>query len=169
MQTKNFVFKQISPELLKETIEREAFFSATFLEHLKALDRLSLCSIQKKIIFHGKELDLGRQKKIFSLFYYLFHNKINGLSRDALIKMIYCPNKESVSERQMACYNHNMVKLISRARKIAKENFSDANFFIDWFPHIAQSKKWLLYRPSVVNIKQILSREISQQMQQTNF
>lgn len=145
--------------LTNKKIKPEINFSAIFMKHLHALEHLYLCHREKKLFFNGKQVSLSKQEKIFTLFQFFYQNKEVGLDRNTLIKKIYSPKDAPISDRQLSCYNHNIVKLISRSRKIAYEHFNDNEFSIDWFPYIPQRKIWLLYRPNINSFKNFLVRE----------
>ena len=52
------------------------------------------------------------------------------------------------SRRRLMCDYHNIVKLVSRARKLAKYKLDcPDNPRWDWFPYDATSEEWTLMRP----------------------
>ena len=142
--------------LENKIISENDYFVENFSAHLLTLNNLHVCSLEKTIFFNKISLDLSHQPKIFLIFYMLYKNKDDGLDRDMLIKKIYAPSGERISERQMRCYRHNTIKLLSRARIIASECFTSEHFRIEWFPYSSKIKRWYLCRPDIEHFQKNL-------------
>tara|TARA_A100001015_G_C15008290_1_gene721812 strand:+ start:1330 stop:1812 length:483 start_codon:yes stop_codon:yes gene_type:complete len=102
----------------------------------------------KTVVFNGTKVNLQKKKKIFEVFCNFYGPSNHVLDRTTLINRIYLKNQNRVpSLRQSGCHSHNIVKLISRARKIAKKNFNNKHLNkLDWFPYDPYSKTWMLNR-----------------------
>lgn len=122
---------------------------SSFVYYIKIFDNISVCSEEKTVMFNGSCLDLHKQKKIYTLFHLFSKHREEGLDRFTLIREIYHPNQEiKISNRQLSCYDHNIVKLLSRARNIATHKFNTKYIGVDWFPYNIYTKKWDFYRVS---------------------
>lgn len=99
------------------------------------------------IHFNKQELHLKNRKKLFMIFEMFLKNKSSKISRGKMVQKIYSTSLEGKSQRQKNCYNHNIVKLLSRARFLAKKTFSDEvmNTKIVWFPYDPSTQTWQLY------------------------
>ena len=113
------------------------------------------CNIPIKLDFSNKtiniennNLNLLGQEKIYKLFSFFYSSPDQTLNRKDLLEKIYLfDEKREVSLRQKNSLNHNIVKLISRARKLASTKFKDINnMSIEWFPYDKNEKQWCLYR-----------------------
>jgi hypothetical protein len=113
------------------------------------LDKKIVMKVTEKEFYINKiSLDLNNKKKILTI-YRLFCNHPNQkLSRDDLIQKIYnISDYDTLSRRQKSCLNHNIVKLISRSRKLAAKRFSNIlPFKIEWFPYNSEEKSWKLIK-----------------------
>jgi len=138
------------------TLARETSLIDNLSTHFGHIQKIQICPIEKTIFFNKISLDLSHQPKIFLVFYSLYLAKEDGLDRDELIKKVYTPCELEISERQTRCYRHNIIKLLSRARFIAKEFFGDEYFKADWFPHSGKLKRWYLCRPDLENFRKNL-------------
>lgn len=100
------------------------------------------------VYFNGQAIRLKKRKKIYRLFKVLKESPDHKSDKVSLIKTIYnTPDFQHMSYRQQSCYEHNIVKLISRARKIANQalrNPDHQNLY--WFPYDSSTKTWTLYR-----------------------
>ena len=109
---------------------------------------LSVVLQDYKVLFDGMELDLQKRKKIFQVFEAFSKASETNLSRQDLIYAVYpeFATKE-LSGRQRACVNHNIVKLISRARSLVSKKFKTVDrYIIDWFHYDATQERWSLYQ-----------------------
>lgn len=99
------------------------------------------------IIVNNQILDLEGRNKMFQVFYLFVTKSPEGVTRDMLIQNTYCEERShEMSLRQKECFNHNMIKLISRARQLAQKNFQKpADYQLDWFPYDPCSQTWKLY------------------------
>ncbi|MBC61070.1 MAG: hypothetical protein CMP11_01330 [Zetaproteobacteria bacterium] len=104
--------------------------------------------IEKDFVFNNKFLSLQKKNKMLLVFSYFCLKKNTPVSRDDLVENIYfIKNNVFTSRRRLDSLNHNIVKLISRARNLAYHGFSDdESRFIDWFPYDPFEKKWRLFR-----------------------
>ena len=100
---------------------------------------------KKKIIMNDKELDLSHKKKIFTIFFEIYKSPQQTISRDYLITKIYPETlNHTISTRQYKCLSHNIIKLVSRSRKLASTTFTHTPHKIDWFPYCSKLKSWKL-------------------------
>lgn len=101
---------------------------------------------ESTVCFNDKNLDLSKQKKVRKIFEIFLHNDANRLTRKSLVKQVYSNNLEEISERQKVCHQHNVVKLISRARKLAARYLEDSvKRDFHWFPYDPCTQTWRLY------------------------
>ena len=132
-----------------EEIDKDSLFVENFIKQISALHQIYMCPIEKTIYFNGKALNLGGQNKIFRLFYSLYLHQNEGLGRDKLIEQVYQISKKELSTRQQESYHHNIVKLISRSRKIAQKELGSLSFPVEWFSHQYGSRKWFLFKSNI--------------------
>ena len=102
---------------------------------------------QHRVIFNNTILDLKTRQKVFKIFSLFMSSYASRLSRDTLVEHIYLERgRTDISPRQKDCYNHNIVKLVSRARQIAQTSFQDSvDVTLDWFPYDPCTQTWKLY------------------------
>ena len=141
------------------TFVRENIFVENLSAHLGVMQKIQICPVEKTIFFNKISLDLSHQPKMFLVFYFLFLGKENGLDSDELIRKVYNPLGLEMSERQKRCHRHNIIKLMSRGRFIAKDFFGEEYFKVDWFPRSAKLKRWYLCRPDIENFTNSLGSE----------
>ena len=103
---------------------------------------------EDKMFFGSKQIDLSNQplmKKLFETFIGMYRCRIG---REALVEAIYSRDLDVASRRRLMCDYHNIVKLVSRARNLAKQHLDDPdNPSWDWFPYDSTSEQWVLMRP----------------------
>lgn len=139
----------------------------SFLKCLEELPKASpipnmLCSyLQKNLLkgslhitmkesvmsFNDTKLDLTRRHQVRKIFEIFVNQKNENIPHLNIIKKVYSERHEYQSNRLQDCNRHNIVKLISRARKLAERTFSD-NFFpnkLEWFPYDPDTRTWRLY------------------------
>ena len=143
-----------SPENLRKSntpkdSNKESIFVENLIQQVSLLHQIYICPIEKTVYFNGKTLNLRKQLKIFRLFYSLYLNKEKGLDRKSLIEKVYGVCEYEISDRQMSTYHHNIVKLLSRSRKIAQTEFGSLLFPVEWFSHHHSTRKWFLLKPDI--------------------
>ncbi len=98
---------------------------------------------------NGKTRDLRRSEmllRVFQTFKKFPHQK---LDRMTLINQVYGPDyTRTYSKRQQGCLRHNIVKLVSRARRLASHHFKDESGenLYEWFPYDPSSQSWRFFR-----------------------
>ncbi len=105
-------------------------------------------SLKNNVVHCDKyKLDLSKKKKLVKIFEVFLSRGKGSISIITLIRQIYDESFDEKSLRQKNCYSHNVVKLISRARKLLKKTLSDDVRFdqLHWFPYDPSSKTWRLY------------------------
>ena len=84
-------------------------------------------------------------KSLFETFLSKYRSRIG---REELVSFIYNRDIDVSSRRRLMCDYHNIVKLVSRARKLAKYKLDcPENPSWDWFPYDSTSEEWTLMRP----------------------
>ncbi len=95
-------------------------------------------------------VDLQTKPKILDVYQAFLRDEKFTLDRLSLVKAVYLMDDLSgLSQRQLTSLSLNVVKLISRARKIAKKHFDASlspHLVVDWFPYDLNTKTWSLYR-----------------------
>ena len=106
--------------------------------------------LERDILTIGNSnLKLKNRKKMVAVFSAFLNSKDYTVNREKLIQTVYMNNKtpSSTSPRQQDCHNHNIVKLLSRARFITQDLVSSIDgLSIEWFAYDPSSKSWSLYR-----------------------
>lgn len=102
----------------------------------------------KVVVLNNSSLSLLNKDKIFKIFDSFYQSSNYKLDRATLIEHIYeQSNVLLMSERKQNCLNHNIVKLISRARSLAERHLSTNNTVnVEWFPYDASTKTWRFFR-----------------------
>lgn len=106
-----------------------------------------------KLSFEGMSIDLGKQTLMIKLFKAFIDNDDSRVSRIDLIHKIYGHTDFDNSNRQLLCDFHNIVKLISRARKICETSLYDGvhrNWM--WFDYDPFTSEWVLVKPRYVRM-----------------
>ena len=132
-----------------EKINKDSLFIENFIKQISELHQIYICPVEKTVYFNGKTLRLSGQNKIFRLFYSLYLHQNEGLGRDRLIEYVYQISKKELSIRQQDSYHHNIVKLISRSRKIAQKQLGSLSFPVEWFSHQHGIRKWFLFKSNI--------------------
>ena len=108
--------------------------------------------VKKKFVLKGhslsfaqKSLNLKNKEKIHKLISALLHTKKSTLSKDELVQAVYGESavKPTMSPRRRECMNHNIVKLISRTRKLLCVFFGRKEMV--WLPCDPMSGGWRLF------------------------
>ena len=102
----------------------------------------------KSVSIAGHRVELSGKKLIVHLFQILNKNQPSGVTRDHLIQELYLNGRQpnGISERQRRCYNHNLIKLLSRARSLAKQALPRSRKIpVKWFPYDAETQRWRLF------------------------
>ncbi len=98
------------------------------------------------VCINHRALDLSKRRKIHKVFEVFLNHGDQRLSRSSLIEHIYTGPTDDSSFRQQTCRNHNVVKLLSRARKLATRTFSaEHGLGFQWFPYDSATQTWKLY------------------------
>ncbi len=118
----------------------------SYLQRELAQKNLKLQIHGHSLKINEKNLDLSRRKKILRVFEIFLSQTTKKISRFSLIEQIYSKRLTDASFRQQSCYNHNVVKLISRARHLViKFCQGEHGATIHWFPYDPCSRTWQLY------------------------
>lgn len=97
-------------------------------------------------LFNGHVLNLKGRREVRQIFEIFNTHKFEKLDRFFLVKKIYNAQLNKASIRRREVYNHNIVKLISRARGLAGRAFGESNPRVLWFPYDSASQTWGFYR-----------------------
>ncbi len=117
----------------------------TYLQRSVLTREMSIDLSANGVRFNRKALDLSKRKKIRQVFEVFLKGKNQRITRSSLIEQIYANNQREASFRQQTCRNHNIVKLISRARKLATRTFfEERGAQCHWFPYDPSSQTWRL-------------------------
>lgn len=105
------------------------------------------------LTFEGKKVDLGKQILMIKLFKAFINNENCRVSRINLISQIYGHTDFSNQNRKLLCDFHNIVKLISRARKLCESSLFDGqNPKWVWFDYDPFASEWVLVKPRHVRM-----------------
>ena len=91
-------------------------------------------------------LDLAASPRIFHLFKLFIEGERRRFSREELLMHIYQTSPDETSPRLRASLHGCLIKLISRARKLAERRFSHCPLILEWFPYDPGTKTWQLVR-----------------------
>lgn len=136
----------------------DSFFSALYNENphlansvqdvIASYGKLSNDDIQcvGKLVFMGpRSLDLGRSRLLHRLYKFFIKKHPKPILKDDLICYVYeITSLKEVSARRYRSLCHNLVKLISRARREALthlENEGEAKF--EWFVYDCTHRSWI--------------------------
>lgn len=120
---------------------------------LTDLKQRSLNSTARRIHLDGsllfcgdKFVDLGNKAKIIHMFQTFINAKGRPLRCRELIRALFEQRDlNSMSKRQIACLQHNLVKLMSRGRSIVGPKLrSPDGFLMDWFVYNPKRRWWKL-------------------------
>ena len=93
-----------------------------------------------------KKLPLQKKNMINRLLASFLAAPRQQLTRNALIQELYEMEEErTMSRRQKESMEHNIVKLLSRTRKLIESAFHP-DPYLEWLPYDAKNKTWKLYR-----------------------
>lgn len=111
---------------------------------------LVLVHQEKKWVSCGEiSLDLTRRPLCYRLFRFFAEAPAEGRSKQELMHYMYPISKNMCSSsRLLRSLDHNLLKLISRARGLARQQFG-FGFDVDWFSYDDKTDKWYFYRPSL--------------------
>ncbi len=105
--------------------------------------------IHQRVVYSKKHsLDLSDKPKMYELFRLFVEAKGKGYDKDDLIRVLYNPECRFVSMRQKDSYGRNLTKLISRARLLMEEHFTDLND-IHWFPNDRNRGRWSFFQDKI--------------------
>jgi hypothetical protein len=137
---------------LDQLSETDPIFSV-FSEYIekKLIEKSQVICDQKEldVWFNNHRLNLGTHKKIFKLFQVFAESRSQELSRSDLIRRVYLEEGRQYSPRYLSSLDHNIIKLISRARKLAVKSLGVNNTHLRWFHYDLGAKKWTLVRFNV--------------------
>ena len=133
---------------LKEEIhdaELENIFSSYIDNHPIHRVKKKFVFKDNSLIFAHKSLDLSKRDKIKKLLVALLDEKKLAVNKNDLILAVYGEhaNKNHMSIRKSDCLNHNIVKLISRTRKLLAEHYGRAEMI--WIPNEPAVGGWRLF------------------------
>lgn len=105
------------------------------------------------LFFEGQKVDFGRQNLMVKLFRSFLEQPQCRVSRLELIRQIYGHENLSINNRRVLSDFHNIVKLISRARKICEQNFVKGHerSWV-WFDYDPFACEWVLIKPRHVRM-----------------
>src|SRR5882724_10338122 len=148
-------------EHLESTVWQSFIKNMDSLPQTSPVPRLIFSYLQKDLIrreinirlkddvvsFNRRNLDLSKRKKICKIFEVFLKQDLYQITRGSLIKQVYSELQHERSLRQQNCHNHNVVKLISRARRLASRAFreDETPSKFHWFPYDPCSRTWRLY------------------------
>ena len=141
----NYIVERISSLPKSSPVPRMLL---TYLRQREFESRAFCLRVEDKALRVGESrLDLGKRKKMLILFNSFLTSKDHQVSREDLIYRVYGQDVGSISERQLECLQHNIVKLVSRARIVLKTSIPSVEGTpVDWFPYDPERGKWSLYR-----------------------
>ena len=100
------------------------------------------------ICCQGIVLDLSDALLTYKVFAAFKQAPQQRISRGDLVKFVYgIDNFSDLSVRRQESLRHNVVKMVSRARKMARAAFdSQGDLLLDWFSYDGSSGLWRLVR-----------------------
>lgn len=119
-------------------------------EHYDTMSSLKIVIDGQRVFCGEKCLDLTKKVKMLALFKVFASAPNYRLSKEKLVEKIYLRAIEhQPSLRQQICLEHNIVKLLSRARKIAQSSLTfpqQKHMSLDWFVYDPYEKTYQLFR-----------------------
>ncbi len=119
-------------------------------EHYDTMTSLKIIIDGHRVFCGDKCLDLTKKVKMLALFKVFAGAANYRLSKEKLVEKIYLRTLEhQPSLRQQICLEHNIVKLLSRARKIAQSSLGfphQKHMSLDWFVYDPYEKAYQLFR-----------------------
>jgi len=101
--------------------------------------------------FGEKNMNLCNQPLMRSLFEAFIESTSGRIGRDQLVKVIYGRDVYTISQRRRTSDYHNIVKLISRARLLAKAKLDNTELAEwDWFPFDSITEEWVFHRSRIL-------------------
>lgn len=92
------------------------------------------------------KLSLEAHSRICRLFLHFIETNKQEATKEELLLSVY---KEEMlprpSDRRLECLERNLVKVISRARTLAKQTFKDGPRNVGWFPYHPAKRTWTLF------------------------
>lgn len=99
------------------------------------------------LVFGDKRADLSGQELTKILFKEFIRARRGRVGRETLVEKVYGRRLDLSSARRKMCDFHNIVKLVSRARKLAQAKLDDpVTPQWDWFPYDSMTEEWILCR-----------------------
>ena len=155
MSQKDEINHFLSTELPKLSTQHPIYQGiCKVIEANKIVNTFKINKTSKTIQFNGQTVSLEKKKKLFRVFESFHQSPESVINRSSLVNDVYLENQSKpLSDRQNNCHNHNVVKLISRARKLAKNSFDKKyDTSLDWFPYDPYSKTWILNRAKPLDL-----------------
>ncbi len=119
-------------------------------EHYDTMSALKIVIDGHRVYCGEKCLDLTKKVKMLALFKVFVSAPNYRLSKEKLVEKIYLRSIDhQPSLRQQICLEHNIVKLLSRARKIAQNALTfphQKHMSLDWFVYDPYEKAYQLFR-----------------------
>jgi hypothetical protein len=119
-------------------------------EHYDTMSSLKIVIDGNRVFCGEKCLDLTKKVKMLALFRVFVSAPNYRLSKEKLVEKIYLRTIDhQPSLRQQICLEHNIVKLLSRARKIAQTSLTfphQKHMSLDWFVYDPYEKAYQLFR-----------------------
>lgn len=103
----------------------------------------------KRVICDGASLDLSASEMTLRVFQAFIDSASGRLNRGDLVKFVYgIRDFDQLSQRRRDSLNHSIVKLVSRARRMADRTLNAGlEHPNDWFIYDSQSGYWKMLRP----------------------
>lgn len=100
-----------------------------------------------RVYCDGRVLDLARRPLMLKLFQVFCRNPNHEVGRHELVDEVYGEFELGArSSRLRESLHHNIVKLLSRARRLAEKNFGGKGMPFEWFLYQPQRQVWQLFR-----------------------
>lgn len=98
-----------------------------------------------QLFYENRCLNLRRRPLTLKLFQAFKNDPLEKLTRVELAKRVYeCKEFDQRSSFYRETLMYNAVKLVSRARRLAKYGFGQ-DCYVDWFPYDEDEQVWKLY------------------------
>ena len=99
------------------------------------------------LCFNGKRVDMREKSKIRQLFEIFLNSYPKPVERKEILEKVYNhveTHEAGVSRRLAHSHKHNVLKLLSRSRIFASQNFDTQikGYDVLWFPHDHYMKSW---------------------------
>ncbi len=113
--------------------------------HVNSVQKLEL--MRGEFCFGDRCLKIEEASKIHKLFSLFVHDSYRCVTKKELLATLYhVQNFELLSDRMQRSLEHNLIKTLSRARKLASMKLCVSEDMIRWFPYDPCRRAWTLYR-----------------------